>query len=147
MLSMRHFTIPWKILFQLEFNGSNTYQKKLWWSHVYHCVACCFLDYFRERRPETALQFFKLCRLSPIFTSERLCLSKMLFLYPITVIDLLPINLISCNIFFQLFLFINTYLCSLLLPLSQHYEMCCSIENKSVFMRCANHCILSSFTF
>ena len=47
----------------------------------------------------------------PIFTSNRLCLSKIPFL-PNHVTDLLPVYLISCKMFLQVFLFSITYFSS-----------------------------------
>ena len=55
------------------------------------------------------------CRLSKLlhsFTSERLSLSKVLFLYPVMLLS-------HCNMSFQLFHLSTTYFSSLLLPLSQ----------------------------
>ena len=58
--------------------------------------------------------FFQIAEPLHILTSERLCLSKVLY-----VTDLLLIDIISCNVFLQLFLFSTTYFSSLLLALPQ----------------------------
>ena len=64
--------------------------------------------------PEGAAEegsFLQIGELLPLFTPERLCLSKMLFLH--------PVKCVSCTLLLQLFILSTTYFSSLLLPLSQ----------------------------
>jgi len=56
--------------------------------------------------------------------SSHVYLSATLPLFiPSHVTDLLPVNLIGCNMFVQLFLFSTTYFISVLLPLSQLWDV------------------------
>ena len=65
-----------------------------------------------EQYLEIRLKFLQIAEPLTILTSERLCLPQVLIVYPIMLL-MLQINLNSCNMILQLFLFSIAYSSSL----------------------------------
>ena len=108
--------------------------------------------------------FLAIAKPLPIFASERLCFSKVLFFLLSHVTEMFPVNIISCNMFLQLFkchLLFQPFVAPdpdffyILLPSNWKWHFTWKLLIYSYillwikywFMRFANHRILFLFTF